>query len=203
MNRLTYTAGLVIALLGLLAVPAAAQSSYGPTGQDVRQGLAIGFGLGFGDIDCSDCDKTSIDAAGGEFHLGVMLNPQLALGGELWVMVHSEDINDPLVQGTITVYHTLITATATYWLLPRLWVKGGLGAAYASISFESGDVSFEAQSEAGLALMGSAGYEVLTTRRFALDVQFHVGAGFYNSDDEDGAQGSIRNVAFGAGFTWF
>lgn len=205
MSRLLITGASSAAISALALVlfvgTASAQDYYGKQAAHVRDGLQLGFGFGGGDIDCTDCD-TGLDAFGADFHIGKMLNPNLSIGGQVWTMGHSEELDG--IDATATLFHTIITANAQYWVLPRLWLRGGLGVAYASVSIESDLIDIEAQSEAGLGLMAGVGYEVLTTRTFALDLEMQFGAGFYsNEDDPEASDVEARNISFGLGFTWF
>ncbi|MEM9489920.1 MAG: outer membrane beta-barrel protein [Myxococcota bacterium] len=170
--------------------------AYGP---NARQGLTIGFGIGVGDIDCTDCDA-GLEAAGVEFHAGVMINPRMAVIGEIWAMSHSE--RDDTFDAEITLTHLIATAGVQYWVLPRLWVKGGLGIAQGFLTVSVGNIEASDESEAGLGLMAAVGYEVLTTRRFAMDAQLHLGTGLYG-DTDDGTDFEANNISVGLGFTWF
>ena len=190
--------------LVLFVGTASAQDYYGKQAPHVRNGLQLGFGIGGGDIDCSNCDA-GLDAFGADFHVGKMFSPNLSIGGQVWTMRNSEDIDIGIgPEFTTNLFHTIITANAQYWVLPRLWLRGGVGLAYVSVSIEGDGISAEAQSEAGLGVMAGFGYEVLTTRTFALDLEMQFGAGFYaNEDDPTMDDVEARNVSIGLGFTWF
>lgn len=180
MKKLSISITLLITSLAL-ASPALADH-HEPSGLQ-RSGLVIGFGLHAGDIDCEGCE--GLDESGGaDFHIGGMISHNMAILFDVWAMTHVED--------QLSVTHTIATVAAQFWLAPRIWVKGGLGGAQGSIVL--GDV--ELQSETVPAVMFGAGLELLTTRRFALDVELRAGTGFYDGGD-------VRNAGIGVGFTWF
>ena len=49
-----------------------------------RSGLVLGFAVGGGSIQASDCGYVCGGAFMGEFHIGGMLNPRLAVMGDFW-----------------------------------------------------------------------------------------------------------------------
>ena len=116
----------------------------------------FGFGLGFGTADCDNCGDSESGLAY-DAHIGVFLNPRLALMFDLsgWY----DSMND------VSLTLSSNTLAAQYWVLPQVWVKGGIGMARATIS----DSSFSSD-ESGLGLTGGAGYEILQNGSFALDV---------------------------------
>ena len=60
-----------------------------------------------------------------------MLNPRLALLGEVWVLLQSAD------QYAYETYaQTMLMVAAQYWLNRRLWIKGGIGASGLSITYD-------------------------------------------------------------------
>jgi len=192
-------------LFGLvLAIPAAAQAQdpYAPVPiepvQPLRQGLVIGFGIGGGELSCEDdvsiagegpCEGVT-EAGSLDFHVGGMLAPRLALIGEVWVMGHTED--------NLTVSQTITTAALQYWLLPRLWLKGGVGGAHARFTYDGPFINVTDRSQTVPAVMAAAGYEILATQNFALDLQLKGGTGFYEDNDT-----RAHNVAVTVGFNWY
>lgn len=189
--------------LGLaLAIPAAAQAQdpYAPAHQpvqNVRSGLIFGFGIGGGELSCEDvssegdgpCDGVT-EAGSFDVHLGGMLTPRLALMGDLWVMGHTEDF--------LTVSQTISTAAVQYWVLPRVWVKAGLGGAHARFSYNGPFVNVTDRSQTVPAAMIGAGIELLAKKSFAMDLQFKAGTGFYKDDDT-----KAHNASLTLGFNWY
>jgi hypothetical protein len=81
-----------------------------------------------------------------------------------------------------------------YWLAPILWVKGGLG--FAHLSFDDNDFTQDVGS--GGAIMGAIGVELVSGRRFSLDLQGRVIEGEYNSLGDHVTSGTI-----GLGVNWY
>jgi len=183
----------------LLAAPRAvrAQPSNQPApGPAPRHGLMIGFGVGGGHMSCENttdediCDGVT-EAGGGEFHIGTVLRPALALNGEIWVMGHTEDY--------VTITQAITTVGVTFWLMPRLWVRGGVGGAVAKWHYKGPlGLNLSDSTESVPAVMGAVGFEVHAKRTFAIDIQLRGGTGFYKEGDA-----KAHNVAFNVGFTWY
>lgn len=198
----TVVAASVAAIVLGVSGPASAQTgpdpyapqSAAPVPQErTRLGLALGFGLGGGDIVCESeadvCDGV-VEAGGFDLHALYMLQQKLGLIFDLWVMAHTED--------RFTLSQTITTVGARYWLMPRLWVQGGLGGAHARATYDGPLVNITDRTDSVPGFMVGAGLEVLTGSSFALDLQLKAGTGFYDDDSTKG-----RNVWFGVGFTWY
>jgi hypothetical protein len=211
----------LVALAAVLAAPAAAaaQPGYGPPpppprggyysqptptipgGFHDRQGrLALGFGIGLGgmqvgdeNVECINCDYDPV-GFGFDFHIGGMLSPRFALLFE--VQGDGKTVEENAFGATSLVQASAMVA-GQYWLTPQLWIKGGIGGASLSYSYDDG---YEAQSEdidEGLALMGSIGYEILSARTFSIDLQGRLLSGQYDGIEENVTSGSV-----GVGFNW-
>ena len=89
-------------------------------------------------------------------------------------------------------------AAAQYWLTPRLWIKGGIGAAHLSYDFSDAYGTQEQPIDNGAAIMAGIGYEVYATREFAVDLQGRIIEGSYKGIDDQMTAGSI-----GLGFNWY
>lgn len=183
-----------IAFLSILALAGTAMADEYTASEDAgRRGVLIGVGLQAGHIrfQCNndpDCGSEVNESGGLNLSLAYMLSPKLALSVDGWAMVHrSEFLNE-----TVTVTHSMLTIGPQIWLLPRIWLRGGLG--WARLSMDVGN--FQAESESVLGVMGAVGFEVLTSPRFALDLQLRGGTGFYDGVD-------AINAGLGLGFTWF
>ncbi len=158
-----------------------------------RTGLVLGGSIDGGNIGCQtkngdDCG-TWHDAGGLSFHAGAMVGPSLAILGELWGMAHTED--------HITASQGLATAALRGWVVPRLWLQGGLGFARSSVSYRSGNLMTSAQSDTVPAFMLGAGVELLSTPTFGLDLELRGGSGFYEGDAR------VYNAALGVGASWY
>lgn len=87
--------------------------------------LVIGFDFGIGafDLTCGDC------AGKGSLHVdlfaGVQVARRVALLAEGWSMMHLLPTDERDHNGLAT--HTIATAAARVWLMPRLWLQGGAG----------------------------------------------------------------------------
>jgi len=122
-----------------------------------------------------------------------MINPRLALMGEIWGTGQSVEAS-----GSTTLLQTMVLGVAKYWVTPQLWLKGGLGVANLSYSIDTGRDVVSDDVDAGGAIMGGIGYDIMSSRRFALDVQLKGGAGTYDGINEQVSSGMLN-----LGFTWF
>ena len=200
---------LVLAIiLGATGV-AGAQGYYGggygppplPGGFHNRMGrLAWGFSVGIGGMHdngsgitaCDNCDYNPV-AFEGDFHLGGFITPRLALLGEF--QVNAQTVHSDAIDGDTILNQGAIMLAAQYWLTPQLWVKGGLGFADLQASDSVGD---NWDFGGGVAIMGAVGFELLSSRRFALDLQGRIIEGEYNSSEDHITSGTV-----GLGFNWY
>ena len=164
-----------------------------------RQGLALGVGLGVGGMDsdsnlaqCFNCDYEP-GAVGLDFHVGGMINPQLAVLFELWAQGQAVDSS-----GANVLWQTMWMGAVQYWLTPQFWLKGGLGIAVLDVQWSDGYYYENDNVGQGLAIMGAAGYEVLHSTHFAIDLQLRLGSGAYEGIDEQVNVGMI-----GVGLNWY
>jgi len=175
-----------------------------PGGFFYRQGLAMGFGLGVGNmsfesgpIECYDCE-TDPAAVGFDFHIGGMLRPRMALLFEVWGTTKQVDY-----AGNTLFTQALVMGALQYWLTPQLWIKGGLGIATLSYSIDGESVEVECGQPngepcTGGAVMGAVGYEIMSSRKFALDLQLRLGTGVYQGIDDQVNAGTL-----GVGVNWY
>jgi hypothetical protein len=181
-----------IGLLSSLASLSAAQAQYAPRPYYApppprgvyRGGLVIGFAVGGGSIIADNC----FNCGGGgalEGHIGAMINPRLALMGELW------GIGRPTSDGTLS--HVLYGVALQYWAADILWIKGSLGGGTVSFDEAQTGATF---SENALALGGAVGVELIQAYNFAFDLQFRVAHTFVSD-------GGASNIALLAGFNWY
>jgi len=197
-------------VLAIVCAPAlaSAQGYYGrghqgstvPGGFHNRAGrLMYGFSIGLGGMHddgstitaCDNCDFKPL-AFEGDFHLGGMLTPQFGLmfEGQLNVQtVHSDFFN-----GDTTLTQAAAMFAAQFWVLPQVWLKGGVGFA----SLQKDDTFVTSDIGGGLAVMGGAGIELFSARNFAIDLQARIIEGTYNSGRDHVTSGTI-----GLGFNWF
>lgn len=191
-KRLAVALGIgMITLLGSLSV---AEAQYGPPPPYYpppppprgmyRGGLVIGFGIGGGAISADNCPNCG-GAGGLEFHIGAMVNPRLAVEFEGW------GLGRPVDGGTLT--NSVGTGAVQFWLTDQFWLKGGLG--FGTIRFED-DYGYGVGSETAFAVTGAAGFEIMQSGNFALDLQFRLAHMAYEG-------GGANNLALMVGFNWY
>jgi uncharacterized membrane protein YtjA (UPF0391 family) len=157
----------------------------------VRQGIIIGGGIGVGHIACDGADCSGVNEAGGlNLQLGGLLSPNLGLLVDAWGMSHTDGDN-------ATFTHAILVGALRYWLVPRLWVQGGVGVAQATWDYSDANVEFTSQSDTVPALMGAAGLELISTPTFAMNLELRAGSGFFEDDVR------VRNLQVGLGVDWY
>ena len=159
-----------------------------------RQGLVFGGALTGGHMGCEtadgdDCGDGAHPAGGFSLHLGGMATPNLAVMGELWGMRHDDD--------NWSANQVFATANARAWIVPRLWLQGGLGLARTSVEYEAGPFLAMSESDSVPAFVAGVGVELVQTPTFGLDLQLRGGSGFYRDDTR------IWNTAIGVGASWY
>ena len=206
----------LLVLAVLLAAPglAAAQGYYGgsgpgyygsppptqlPGGFHNRQGrLAFGGSLGLGGMHdsgsnvtaCGNCDYNPL-AVELDGHIGGFLTPRFALMAE--GQINAQTVASDFYDDTVLSMNSLMIA-GQYWVTPQFWIKGGIGVAalYADNAYEVWDFG------TGGAIMGAAGYELMSARNFAIDLQGRIIRGSFNSLDDNVTSGTI-----GIGLNWY
>jgi hypothetical protein len=172
----------------------------GPGGFQDRTGrVTFGGSIGLGFMhdggsaitSCVNCDVKPL-AFEGDLHIGGVLSPRFALMLELQgnlQTVESRAFNDDtvLTQGAAMI-------AGQFWLLPQLWVKGGLGVANLQVD----DQFFVEDFGTGAAIMGAIGVELFSAPNFALELQGRLIEGSYNSLDDNVTSGTI-----GVGINWY
>jgi hypothetical protein len=186
--------GLAVALLAV-AAPAHAQYRQGyyypppPPPPFYRQGLVLGFGLGFGGLSAQDCGDVCGGGLSAEGHIGGMLNPQMALEFDAWTTVH------PIPNSNVDTTSTLFTGALQFWVTPIIWLKGGIGLGYTHQDSPFANLT----SATGAAIMGAGGVELIQRWNFALDLQARIGHTFYSQADG----GDVNTFAFMVGLNWY
>ena len=203
-----------ILILALIVAPAvaSAQGYYGggpgygapplPGGFHNRQGrLAFGGSLGLGymnangqAVDCAGCDANPVTGEG-DLHLGGFIGPRIALMFEGQVNVQQVAL-DPANDATLS--QTLLLGALQFWITPQLWVKGGIGLAY--LNFNDNVAGTTSQSDGGLGLLGGIGFELLSARNFAVDLQGRLTEGTYRTN---GQTDNITSGTIGIGINWY
>lgn len=195
---------LVLAIL-LAPALASAQGYYGrpypgstvPGGFHNRVGMIFGFGGGLGGMhddqnasDCPNCDFNVL-AFEGDFHIGGMVNPRLGLMFE--GQVNSQQVDSQGPNGDAFLTQGAGMFAAQFWVLPMLWIKGGVGFA----SLQKDNQIFTTDEGTGGAVMGAIGVELLSSRRFAFELQGRIIEGLYSHDFH------LTSGTIGLGLDWF
>lgn len=173
---------------------------YGPAPYDpTRRGITLGFGVGIGAMDsdsnlteCFDCDFSPA-ALAFDVHLGAMLTPTLAIMGEVYW--HAQTLDE---DGFNWLNQTMLMGAAQLWLTPQFWIKGGLGVAALTSHYDDGYYFEDDTVDTGVAVMGAAGFEILSAPWFAVDLQLRLASGSYEGVDEQVNVGTV-----GVGFNWY
>ena len=160
--------------------------------------LGAHLGLGYmgaesGPIVCSGCNYSPI-TLGGSLHIGGMLNDRLGLMLELQANGETVDEVGPYRE-LVTLVQSAAMFAVQYWVTPQFWLKGGIGAAHLSFSYEFGG---ESPVDDGIALLLAGGYELISAPLWSLDLQGRLFIGSY-----DGIGDRITSGTIGVGFNWF
>jgi hypothetical protein len=193
---------LVLALLCLPAVASAQRYNRGPAparGFHNRAGhLTFGGSLGVGfmhdngrAISCRGCDFKPY-AGEGDLHIGGMLSHRFGLMLEL--QANLQTVQSDFFDGDTTLIQSAAMIAGQFWILPQLWIKGGLG--FASLDRDS--AYFTEELGSGIALLLAGGVELFSARNFALELQARIIQGTYNSTDDNVTSGTI-----GVGLNWY
>lgn len=171
-----------------------------PGGFHNRAGrLTIGFSLGLGGMrddgsaitSCFNCDFNPLtgEIAG---HIGGMLSHRFALMFE--GQANFQTIDSSFRDGDTVLTQSAAMVAGQFWLVPQLWIKGGLG--FANLRVD--DEFFTEELGNGLAVMGAVGIELFSARNFALELQGRIIEGAYNGGDDHVTAGTI-----GVGINWY
>lgn len=156
-----------------------------------RSGFNLGASLGLGGINAEACGDLCGFASALEFHLGFMLNPRLAIVGDVWFNNHGIPGSDS------STTHTLFVAALQYWATDKLWLKGGLGGATMRISDDYSGFTYNDASSWGITAAG--GFEFLQVNNLAFDAQLRYGHGFYGNN----LGGDVNVWAIMIGVSWY
>jgi hypothetical protein len=163
-----------------------------PPPRAYRGGLTLGAGVGFGSTWADNCNGGAFQECGGgfafEFHVGGMLNPQLALMFDLSSVEHAIPNTD------IDTWNTMYLAAAQFWPINILWVKVGAGLSHYT---ETDVFTGQQGDDTGKAVMVAGGVEVYQMGPFAIDLQLRLSESFYSLAKDHGM------VAFLVGFNWY
>lgn len=190
--RLVVVAATLIVLGGVAAAQGAPpppppgggyyQQPTGPIRSGFTGGLDIGFGLTNGAPDQGE-GSTESGLSGLNVQLGSFVNPDLAINFRISGTTFSpEEFDATFVAGFLGV-------NAQYWAAPQIFVGGGLGLGYFTVTDCEGDDC----SETALALNGRAGYEFWQSTTSAFHAALEITPAFY-----DGVR--ITSIGFQVGW---
>ena len=140
---------------------------------------------------CDNCDFKPY-AAEGDLHIGGMLNARFGLMLEL--QGNFETVHSSFRDGDTTLTQSAAMVAGQFWIIPILWVKGGLG--FSNLNVDN--AYFTEDLGNGVAVMGAVGVELFSARNFALELQGRLIEGTYNSGDDHVTSGTI-----GIGVNWY
>jgi hypothetical protein len=174
-------------------LPPAQNAKRGRSGWNVGASFSGGsMSSSAGDLECQGCDTTP-PAVGGEFHIGTMVMPKLALQAEFSYMTRDLDVN-----GDASLNQSMALIAGQYWVSPRFWIKAGFGFASLSLTYFDGFQNVDESLESGSGIMAAMGYEIVQSGGFALDVQLKYNQGNYSDRNED-----ISTTALALGVNWY
>ncbi len=198
-------------VLALILAPgiAGAQGYYGgggyaaplPGGFHNRMGRLIsGVSVGVGGMHDGGSGITSCDAScnysplAGEIdgHIGGMVSPRFGLMAEL--QVNAQTVHSDVINGDTILSQSALMIAGQFWLTPQLWVKGGIGFAH----LDAQDSYTQYDFGGGAAIMGGVGFELLSARFFAVDLQARLIEGEYH-----GLGDHITSGTIGLGLNWY
>jgi hypothetical protein len=190
-----------LGITGLVSEPNALAQYYGqppppppppPMGPH-RMGFTIGFAIGGGSFAFSCNAGESCPSASGpalELHLGGMLAPNLALEFDGSTVIHFFDNSS----GNGSISSDFAALAVQFWPIRFLWLKGGVGLAQLSVQDAAGFTINN--SETGFGLLGAGGVELISSPRFALDLQLRLTTAHYSD-------ANTINAALMLGFNWY
>lgn len=200
-----------ILVLAVLLAPAiaGAQGYYGgggygaplPGGFHNRMGRPMwGFSVGLGgmsddggDIKCdASCDYSPV-AVEVDAHLGGMLSPRFGLMAEF--QGNAQTVHSDVINGDTVLTQSALMIAGQFWITPQFWVKGGLGFSHLDTQDDFGPSQ---DFGGGGVVMAGAGFELLSARFFAVDLQARIIEGSYHGINDHITSGTI-----GLGLNWY
>lgn len=164
-----------------------------------RNGFVIGFGIGGGVISISDSNQeVPFDKAQGgisfpNLKVGWMVNDRTAVLATFQGLIYEHQGKDRSFDA--------IVPSVQYWIKDRLWVNGGIGLAMDYPAFYEGGDHRNEDWNFGCAVTGSAGYEIVQRKNYALDIQTKLQLGRVFLDNDEYRDGVVFSV--GLGFNWY
>ncbi len=186
------------ALLAFLLALAPRGASAQEADEEVRSSFMLGGGLGFGgmsfNVDGNE-EASYNDATGLQLAFGGMLSPRLALGIDLTALLARDDMGPD----ELRVYERAIGAWIRYWVIPRLWLEGGIASVRAGASSDYEDLP----TYDGAQMHGAVGFEVLHQLHWSIDVSLRLAAAGYGDEGDLGGSFTSQSAALLVGFAWY
>jgi hypothetical protein len=158
-------------------------------GDNVRRGAYFGAGTGLGML--SGIDGETNPATGLNLRVGLMLNPRLAAGFELFGAAHAKTVTGKLDYGAGS-----LGVSVVYWVETRWWLSGGAG--YAELFRRPSETYPGGKETNGFAFNAALGYELwrASNGKSAFDVHARLFGSTYDDDDDVG--GVLVLIGFAA-----
>ena len=195
-------AGVLALALGPLTAGAQEAAGAGAEAEDedVRSSFLLGGGLGIGGMSFSVDGEEEVsydDATGLQLQFGGMVSPRFALGVDLTLLGARDD--SEAGGDDLKVFERAIGVWARYWVIPRLWVGGGIASVRAGASGDFQDYP----TYDGAQIHGAAGFEILHRTHWAIDLSLRLAAAGYGDESDVGGSFSSQSAALLVGFAWF
>lgn len=166
--------------------------------EEVRSSFLLGGGLGLGGMSFSvdgNEEASYNDATGLQLAFGGMVSPRFALGLDLTALFARDDMG----QDELKVFERAIGVWARYWVIPRLWLEGGLASVRAGASSDVEDLP----TYDGAQIHGAVGFEVLHQVHWSIDVSLRLAAAGYGDEGDVGGSLASQSAALLVSFDWF
>ena len=153
-----------------------------------RGGPSIGFGIGAARSSCAQGDCSSAGTGAFDLHVGTMFSPRLGVTLDVWGMADDG--------AEAEMNHGIATVGPRLWVMPWLWLYGGLGLARAHI--EPVDIAIESRTAYDPAWVLAAGWELLEIDDFAFDLQLRASENTFASEPD-----RVRVLGLALGANWY
>jgi len=187
---------LTCCFIGLLSIVSAQDHA---ENEFTREGFFFGAAAGVGALQLSNSNglaHNEVSMSFPNFKFGWMLSPRFAvemcLPGSLYTFNAEGRSRSRGFEGMVP--------SVQYWLKNRWWISGGVGIGLDAPAFYDIKTETERKFYFGSAALFSTGYEVIRTRKFAIDIQSRVHWGAMKI-----AEGNQNGTSFNflIGINWY
>jgi hypothetical protein len=167
-----------------------------PPTPPTRHGLYGGFGLFGGNISCNGTNCGNFSKGGGAAgYLGYMLSDRLGIALDIWAMT----ARDSTTTNDVTLTFVTGTVDVRYYLASAFWIGGGLGNGHAEVHVSI----FQARSDDVPVGLIAAGFELVRSHSYAIDIAFRFAQGTSTSNNASSGDATTgRMVGLGADLTF-